>query len=258
MKTKQFNKVKPYCYILIRLSGSIIGSKYFGFRYKNVFEKRSPREDFGKYYFSSSTTHEKKFKKNPKNYKFVLHSTFDTIKEARFYERNYVNKYCINSPLWSNKGAWPHIPATKEIRKKISRANKGKRIGKENPFYGKKHTKKIIKFLIKFGKTRKVPEERKKRYSIIFKGKNNPNYGRKHSIKARKKMSIVAKNRVMSEETKRKISLAVSGEKNGMFGKKHSQSVKNYISKINKGRKGGIPWNKGLKLKQINERRANV
>ena len=255
MKTKEFNKVKPYCYVLIRLFGSTIGSKYFGFRYGNIFKNRSPKEDFGKYYFSSSRTHKKQFKNNPENYKFVLHSTFDTIEEARSYEYNYVKKYCVNSSLWSNKGAWPHIPATEEVRKKISKANKGKRTGKENPFYGKKHTKKIINFLSKFGKTRKVPEERKKHYSIIFKGKNNPNYGRKHSIEARKKISIAAKNRFISEETKRKISIGTTGKKNGMFGKRHSQKVKNYISKINKGR---IPWNKGLKFKQINERRINV
>jgi len=103
MKTKKFNKVKPYCYILIRLFGSIIGSKYFGYRYANVSKKRSPREDFGKYYFSSSKTHKKPFKKNPKNYKAVLHSTFDTEKEARSYERNYVNRYCASSSLWSNR-----------------------------------------------------------------------------------------------------------------------------------------------------------
>ena len=37
MKTKEFNKVKPYCYILIRLSD---GQKYFGVRTQNVKKKK--------------------------------------------------------------------------------------------------------------------------------------------------------------------------------------------------------------------------
>ena len=116
MKTKQFNKVKSYCYILERLFGSIIGSKYFGRRYANIAKKNTPREDLGKHYFSSSKTHKKLFKKNPKDYKVLLHSTFDTIKEASSYERNFINKYCANSLLWSNKrvGRKP----TKKIRQK--------------------------------------------------------------------------------------------------------------------------------------------
>jgi len=116
MKTKQFNKVKSYCYILERLFGSIIGSKYFGYRYANINKKYTPREDLGKHYFSSSKTHKKPFKKNPKVYKVVFHSTFDTIREGRSYESNYTKKYCVNSFLWSNKrvGRKP----TKKIRQK--------------------------------------------------------------------------------------------------------------------------------------------
>ena len=77
MKTKEFNKVKPYCYILVRLSD---GQKYFGVRTQNVKKNRSPNKDFGKYYFSSSRTFKEPFKKNPEDFKFVIHSTFDTIK----------------------------------------------------------------------------------------------------------------------------------------------------------------------------------
>ena len=39
MKTKEFNKVKPYCYILTRLSD---GMKYHGLRWDNVAKKITP------------------------------------------------------------------------------------------------------------------------------------------------------------------------------------------------------------------------
>ena len=51
MKTKQFNKVKPYTYLIIRKSDNM---KYHGVRYGNIKLGLSPKEDFGKKYFGSS------------------------------------------------------------------------------------------------------------------------------------------------------------------------------------------------------------
>ena len=226
MKTKQFNKVKPYCYILIRLSGSIIGSKYFGVRYANVKKNRSPIQDFGNYYFSNSRTHKKVFKKKSKNYKFILHSTFDAAKEAISYERSYIKKYCLNSLIWSNKGAWPHIPATREIRKKISQAHKGKRIGKENHMFGKTHSPEAKKKISRVSKiTMSKPEMKLK----LLKGRLNSEY--RHS-----------------EETKNKIRESQLGPKSHRYGKPPvnkgipmliEQRIK--ISKAKKGKKTGPP-----------------
>ena len=49
MKSKNINRIKPYCYILTRLSD---GKKYHGLRWDNVRLKRKPKEDFGIFYFT--------------------------------------------------------------------------------------------------------------------------------------------------------------------------------------------------------------
>jgi len=50
MKTKEFNKIKPYTYFIIRKSDNM---KYHGVRYGNIKLGLSPKEDFGKRYFGS-------------------------------------------------------------------------------------------------------------------------------------------------------------------------------------------------------------
>ena len=87
--------------------------------------------------------------------------------------------------LTSSEHSSLHKPS-EETKKKISEANKGKRIGKDNSFYGKHHS-----------------EDTKKKISEAKKGKQL-------SEETRNKMSEAKKN--MSEETKNKLSEAQKGK----------------------------------------------
>ena len=58
---------------------------------------------------------------------------------------------------------------TDEIRKKISDNRKGKLVGKDNGFYGKKHSKETIKKLKEIAKNRIVSEETKLKISVAGK-----------------------------------------------------------------------------------------
>lgn len=297
MKTKEFDKVKPYCYILTRLSD---GKKYFGVRTQNVKKNRSPKEDFGKYYFTSSRTFKKEFKKKPEDFKFLLHSTFHTIKEALSYEHYYNKNYTVYSDLWINRAAWPAIIQTEESKKKISEANKGRKLtdyqkqkiihSNKTRVYGPETLEKISKinkgrkfpkeFREKISKSKmgkKLSKKHKKNIGLGVRGEKNGMFGKTHSFKVREKLSTIRIGKRLTFATKDKISKSLigkmAGEKNPMFGKpawnrgkSRSEETKMKISLTkkgtipwNKGKKGvQIPWNKGLKLKQINERRVNV
>lgn len=85
--------------------------------------------------------------------------------------------------------------------------------GKNNPFWGKNHTK-----------------ETKERLRLL-------NIGKKHPEQTKQKIRETMIGKKMSEETKRKISSANIGHINGMKGKKHSDETKLKISLKNKGRK---------------------
>ena len=74
---------------------------------------------------------------------------------------------------------------SEEHRKKLSESHKGKQTGKNHPMYGKKHTK-----------------EARKKISEASKGKNHPNYGK-----------------TLSEETRKKISEAKKGKNHPNYGK---------------------------------------
>ena len=50
MKTKEFSKIKPYTYFIIRKSDN---KKYHGIRIRNVKLGNSPLNDLGFHYFSS-------------------------------------------------------------------------------------------------------------------------------------------------------------------------------------------------------------
>lgn len=105
-----------------------------------------------------------------------------------------------------------------------------KRKGKNNPFYGKKHS-----------------EETKKHWSEIRKG-------RKATEETKQKLSKALKNRTFSAETIRKMSEAAkkrfkNKENHPWLGKHLSEEAKEKISKANKGK---TAWNKGLKIDKKN------
>ena len=118
MRTREFDKIKPYSYILIRLKD---GKKYFGVRFKNIRLKKTPLEDFGKTYFSSGIF-KFEFRKNPSNFKFLLHSTFDTIDEAVQFEYIYNKNFTVKNDSWANLGAFPYTVMNKKIRSKLKKS----------------------------------------------------------------------------------------------------------------------------------------
>jgi len=111
---------------------------------------------------------------------------------------------------------------SEETKKKISKANKGKQ-----PWLGKRHSKETI-------------EKIRKNTNVA--GNRNPFFGKKHSKESIEKIrQRSGKNIPKTEEWKSKI-----GQSNK--GKKHSEESRKKMSISHKGK---IPWNKGIKTKNL-------
>ena len=292
MRTQEFDKVKPYTYFIIRKSDN---KKYHGVRYANIKLGLSPKEDFGKEYFgSSSGSFCKKFEKDISKFKYKIAWTFDSKTEATHHEAK-VNRKILKRSDWVNKSAWPQMIMDKEIRAKISLGLEGRPVSAATKrkirlsLLGHSFSQETIRkmSLRKIG--RKLSSEHKRKIGLNVKGEKNGNFGRTFSVETRKKMSLRKVGRTLSAEhkrkvslaslgrkhsiaSKRKISLANSGEKSGMFGKTHSAEARRKISlsglgrivstatrrKIRLGNLGKHSARKGLKLKLVNGRRTYV
>ena len=248
MKTKEFNKVKPYTYFICRKSDNL---KYHGVRWAN---KVPPLEDFAISYFGSSKSDKffcESFKSNKSSFNYKICWTFNSKEEAIAYETK-VNKKIYKRSDWVNRNAFPAILLDEESKNKISASKKGK------SFSSKKHKEAVIKS----NKTRILGPEFFSKCSKINKGKKFPKeFG--------EKISNSRKGSKLSKLHKLKISLGVTGKKNGMFGTTHSIEAREKISKSkigkipwNKGKKyktGNIPWNKGINWKRkINRKELNI
>lgn len=114
MKHKLYNQTFPYTYYIKRKCDSL---QYHGVRCHNIKLKKSPIEDFGKFYFSSGKFR-KEFYINPKNFEWKIKWTFDTPDEALLYETK-VNEKLYKRPTWINSyGKYIPIEAAKIGRKK--------------------------------------------------------------------------------------------------------------------------------------------
>ena len=125
MKTKEFNKVKPYCYVLVKKSNN---KKYYGVRSRNVTINRSAIVDSSKY--PSSGEYREEYLKNPKKFKFILRWTFSSLKEAQEYERK-ITKILIRKNQWNNwinKSSFPLFIITENGRRVKSANMRGKKI----------------------------------------------------------------------------------------------------------------------------------
>ena len=127
MKSKNFNEVRPYTYWIQDLETKI---KYVWVRYQNIRLKRTPTEDFGIYYFTSGVL-EVDFKANQKSFKKKLLSTYDSIEEAIANELE-LTSLAKGKKSYANIASYPHILATPEVRRKISKAQKGKKKSEEH------------------------------------------------------------------------------------------------------------------------------
>ena len=287
MRTKEFNKIKPYTYLLIRKSDN---KKYYGVRWGN---KNPAIEDLGKIYFTSSKNIKPDFKKNTSNYKIKFSWTFDTIHEARLYEKR-VNKKVLRKSGWLNKNAFPAIynevhpllgkKRSDEFKKKLSEWNKI-----NSPRRGIPHTKKVkekIGFSMK-GKTHK--EFSKAKMSTNRKGKHagkdhkmfgkklpldhpfllalKRKKGSKLSEEHKAKISISNIGKKVSETTKMKLSKSNTREKNPMWGRKQSaeaiakirmKALKRWTAAARKNLSGKNHHNYGKSWKLINGRRVYV
>jgi hypothetical protein len=101
---------------------------------------------------------------------------------------------------------------TEETRKKMSESHKGKRVGKDNPMFGK----------------------------------SSWNKGKKMSAESRKKLSESCKGRIPWNKGKKCPQL--SGENNGMYAKKHTDEAKMEIAKKHKGMKASEETKKKMSI----------
>ena len=236
MKTKEFNKIKPYTYLIIRKSDNM---KYHGVRYGNVKLGLSPKEDFGKRYFGSSAgSFCKEFRFNSKEFKFKLAWTFDEINEATTYEKE-VNKKIYKRPDWENKNAFPAIfykvhpllgkKPSKETRLKISKGNKGKNVSLETR--------------AKLSRMRRGRKLSQSHIENMRKG----NTGVKRSLKTRQKLRLARLGKKASKGTRLKMSEMRKGVPKS---EKHKAKLRKHLKKF-MWKKGNEPWNKGKKELQV-------
>lgn len=198
----------------------------------------------------------KKYGKN--NFKTTLIQYCNTLEELNKMEEYYINLYNSIKPdgynivaggassgkrhqdtidkmsttaklLWQNteyreknSKAITNAMSKKEVRRKLSEANKGRFTGEEHHFYGKHHT-----------------DESKAVMSSKLSGENNPFYGQKHSKETIAKLSELfsgsnnpnyGRHFKMTQEIKNKISKANKGKKSHFTGKNHNIDTKNNIS----------------------------
>ena len=151
-----------------------------------------------------------------------------------------------------------------EAKQKISKANKGRFVGKKNPMYGISPRSRMDnetyvlwkEKLIDFTTSNEFRQQRRianagKTYSDEVnkkkgkKGMSHPMYGKHHTEETKEKLRKANSGKKQSEETRNKISEAMRGDKNPFYGKTHSEETKKKISDANKGR---IGWNKGIQM----------
>lgn len=200
--------MKPYTYLIKHKPTGLV---YYGVRTANKVEAEN---DLWKEYFTSSKKiHTLLEETGQDSFEIEIRREFDTPEQAIAWEIK-VLKRCnvLHDERWINANVAGYILPTEEIRAKISQFHKGKTKSKE-------HRKKIS--LANKGKEKRpLTEHEKETLSQIMSGEGNPMYGKKHSAETLEKISAKLKGRPstqkgkpMSEEQKRKQSEIMRGRK---------------------------------------------
>jgi len=190
--------MKHYTY---RITNIKLNKHYYGTR---TSKNKTPEEDLGKYYFSSSSDKEfiKDQKENPQDYKYKVIKKFHTRKEAIELEIKLHNKFNVGlnesfynrskqtSTGWDTTG----VKLSEETKLKISMSTKNKEFSLEH----RKNLSNSRKGFI-------YSEETKKKMSESSLGNQNRK-GFKTSNETKNKLSKLNKGKILSDETKKKMS----------------------------------------------------
>ena len=199
--------MKPYTYLI---KHKPTGQMYYGVRTAN---KLDPINDLWKEYFTSSKkVHALIEETGQDSFEVEIRREFNTAEEAVAWEIKVLRRCnVLEDSRWLNANIAGHIPATKEVRAKISAFHKGRTKSEE-------HRKKISR--ANKGKKNdhaKTPEYRKM-MSEMKTGAGNAMFGKKHSAETLAKISAIRKGqpahnkgKPMSEEQKRKQSEIMRG-----------------------------------------------
>ena len=232
MKTKEFDRIKPYTYVLIKKSNN---KKYYGVRRRNIHLNTAPINDFGKNYKSSGGFCEE-FKKYPNRFKVVFRWTFSSLEEAKEYEEK-ITKILIRKSQWKNwinKACFPTFILDEQSRKKLSIAGK-KKTGEKNGMFNKTHT---LEARLKISKVSKQTMSKiENRLKAAERCRKRRGYVHKHETKQKIRESQlgpkshrygkapVNKGTTMSIEQRIKISKAKTGKKTGPPSEEHKRKI---------------------------------
>ena len=195
--------------------------KYHGLRWDNVRYNRTPKEDFGIFYFTSRASLKKEFKNNRENFNFKITYTFSNKKEAQKYEKEF-NKKIIGKNRWLNQSAYPHLIQSDEGKERIRQSRLGSKLSQET-----------IEKIKKSGTGLKRSEKTKKKMSKVQRSLNKiqSESTKKQISKTKKSQHLSAwnKNRKWSYSERKRISRGMKGKmkgkKNPFYGKKHSKKT---------------------------------
>lgn len=128
MKHKRFDEIFPYTYYVRHKQ---TGIKYYGVRWANVKENRTPADDFCKIYFTSIRTSQfywfkEALQRNQEDFEYRIHYTFDSLEEALAYETS-ITKRIYHRKDWANISSGKAIDNSRRTPEELA-ATKQKRI----------------------------------------------------------------------------------------------------------------------------------
>ena len=227
------------------------GMKYTGKHHYHIEGQLDPS------YHGSGTIIKNIYKKRPETLKEEYIKTCYSEEELCSDEQYYIKLFKTLYPNGYNLtkgGDGGEIPC-EEIRKKISKAHKGKHLSEKTKKKmsesrkGRHFSDETRKKLSESRKGKHLSDETRKKLSELNKGRPSGMLGKKHSEETIKKISESLKGKPahnkgipMSEETKRKLSESLKGRIVWNKGIPMSEETKRKLSEINKGR---VPPNKG-------------
>ena len=183
----------PFTYLLKHIPTN---KYYYGVRFKKGC---NPKDLWTKYFTSSKKVKSLIKRYGKKSFIFEIRKTFKTPQEAISWENKVLKRMKVIYRndflnLTDNKSIDPNY---------LSKI----RMGKNNPFYNKKHTKEILEKL-----------------RLVNTGKNNPMYGKPRTEEVKQKLRLANLGKKHSKESIEKMRLASLGKNNPMYGKKGKEA----------------------------------